>query len=75
MDAEDRLHQVTTPDGTQWRYLCDPFGRRVAKQRLNTDDEVTERRGGADRAVVQAGQDRRVEAVDRPYPSSRLDRA
>ncbi|WP_431044137.1 putative T7SS-secreted protein [Streptomyces sp. P1-3] len=41
-DTEDRLRQVTTPDGTRWRYLYDPFGRRVAKQRLNADDEVTE---------------------------------
>ncbi|WKX70641.1 putative T7SS-secreted protein [Streptomyces sp. XD-27] len=41
-DAEDRLRQVTTPDGTRWRYLYDPFGRRVAKQRLDADDEVTE---------------------------------
>ncbi|WP_277742410.1 putative T7SS-secreted protein [Streptomyces sp. LX-29] len=36
-DAEDRLRQVTTPDGTAWRYLYDPFGRRVAKQRLDSD--------------------------------------
>lgn len=33
-DAEDRLIRVTTPDGTHWRYIYDPFGRRVAKQRL-----------------------------------------
>ncbi len=25
---------VTTPDGTTWRYRYDPFGRRIAKQRL-----------------------------------------
>jgi RHS repeat-associated protein len=36
-DAEDRLTQVTTPDGTVWRYRYDAFGRRVAKQRLGPD--------------------------------------
>ncbi|MGP3922441.1 RHS repeat-associated core domain-containing protein [Streptomyces sp. 8N616] len=36
-DAEDRLTQVTTPDGTVWRYRYDPFGRRTAKQRLGAD--------------------------------------
>jgi RHS repeat-associated protein len=33
-DAEDRLIGVVTPDGTRWRYRYDPFGRRIAKQRL-----------------------------------------
>ncbi|MEV4970004.1 putative T7SS-secreted protein [Streptomyces scopuliridis] len=33
-DAEDRLTSVTTPDGTVWRYLYDPLGRRTAKQRI-----------------------------------------
>ncbi|RNG30609.1 putative T7SS-secreted protein, partial [Streptomyces botrytidirepellens] len=32
-DSEDRLTTVTTPDGTVWRYLYDPFGRRTTKQR------------------------------------------
>ncbi|SOD67130.1 RHS repeat-associated core domain-containing protein [Streptomyces zhaozhouensis] len=36
-DAEDRLTGVTTPDGTQWRYLYDPLGRRIAKRRLAED--------------------------------------
>ncbi|WP_051901833.1 putative T7SS-secreted protein [Streptomyces xanthophaeus] len=36
-DAEDRLSRVTTPDGATWRYLYDPLGRRVAKQRLGDD--------------------------------------
>ncbi|WP_107097266.1 DUF6531 domain-containing protein, partial [Streptomyces sp. NBRC 110028] len=39
-DVEDRLTTVTTPDGTMWRYLYDPFGRRTAKQRLATDGET-----------------------------------
>ncbi|MFF7976717.1 putative T7SS-secreted protein [Streptomyces sp. NPDC007905] len=33
-DAEDRLTQVTTPDGTVWRYEYDALGRRVGKQRM-----------------------------------------
>ncbi|SCK35765.1 putative T7SS-secreted protein [Streptomyces sp. WMMB 322] len=37
-DGEDRLTSVTTPDGTRWRYLYDPLGRRIAKQRLGGDD-------------------------------------
>ncbi|WAL96451.1 RHS repeat-associated core domain-containing protein [Streptomyces sp. Je 1-369] len=36
-DAEDRLTQVVTPDGTIWRYRYDPVGRRIAKQRLASD--------------------------------------
>ena len=36
-DAEDRLTHVSTPDGTRWRYRYDPFGRRIAKQRLAED--------------------------------------
>ncbi|MFF6775557.1 putative T7SS-secreted protein [Streptomyces sp. NPDC012637] len=30
-DAEDRLTSVVTPDGTEWRYVYDPLGRRIAK--------------------------------------------
>ncbi|PHQ49637.1 type IV secretion protein Rhs [Streptomyces cinnamoneus] len=41
-DAEDRLRSVVTPDGTRWRYLYDPLGRRVAKQRLDGAGEVAE---------------------------------
>ncbi|WP_394816803.1 putative T7SS-secreted protein [Streptomyces lonegramiae] len=39
-DAEDRLTSVTTPDGTVWRYLYDPLGRRTAKLRLAADRET-----------------------------------
>ncbi|MEU6471939.1 RHS repeat-associated core domain-containing protein [Streptomyces massasporeus] len=39
-DAEDRLTQVTTPDGTRWRYSYDPLGRRTAKLRLADDGET-----------------------------------
>ncbi|NEB82141.1 type IV secretion protein Rhs, partial [Streptomyces sp. SID14478] len=43
-DAEDRLAQVRTPDGTSWRYRYDPLGRRVAKERLGADGtDVVER--------------------------------
>ncbi|MEU8184247.1 RHS repeat-associated core domain-containing protein, partial [Micromonospora sp. NPDC049047] len=41
-DSEDRLTAVTTPDGTRWRYRYDALGRRVAKQRLDTDGSVVE---------------------------------
>ncbi|TDC73500.1 putative adhesin [Streptomyces hainanensis] len=41
-DAEDRLTAVVTPDGTRWRYRHDPFGRRIAKQRLAADGSVAE---------------------------------
>ncbi|RAJ69128.1 RHS repeat-associated protein [Streptomyces sp. Amel2xB2] len=38
-DGEDHLTSVTTPDGTRWRYLYDPLGRRIAKQRLGDDGQ------------------------------------
>ncbi|WP_314174313.1 putative T7SS-secreted protein [Streptomyces winkii] len=38
-DGEDRLTSVTTPDGVRWRYLYDPLGRRIAKQRLGDGGE------------------------------------
>lgn len=41
-DADNRLTAVTTPDGSTWRYRYDPFGRRIAKQHLGPDGEVTE---------------------------------
>ncbi len=41
-DAEDRLTQVITPDGTVWRYEYDPLGRRVAKHRMAGDGERAE---------------------------------
>ena len=34
-DVSNRLAAVRTPDGSTWRYHYDPFGRRVAKQRLD----------------------------------------
>ncbi|MFD5396834.1 putative T7SS-secreted protein [Streptomyces sp. NPDC127097] len=42
-NTEDRLTSVVTPDGITWRYLYDPFARRIAKQRLGADGQsVTE---------------------------------
>lgn len=38
----NQLVSVTTPDGTTWRYRYDPFGRRVAKQRLGAHGTVAE---------------------------------
>ncbi|MFD7921629.1 putative T7SS-secreted protein [Streptomyces sp. NPDC059740] len=39
-DTEDRLTSVTTPDGTEWRYLYDPLGRRIAKLRMAGSGEA-----------------------------------
>jgi RHS repeat-associated protein len=41
-NADDRLTDVTTPDGHHWRYRYDSFGRRVAKQHLSDDGRVME---------------------------------
>ncbi|MET8677591.1 putative T7SS-secreted protein [Streptomyces sp. NPDC004647] len=41
-DAEDRLTQVTTPDGQTWRYAYDPLGRRIAKRRIGADESILE---------------------------------
>ncbi len=37
-DALDRLVGVTCPDGSRWRYLYDPLGRRQAKLHLAPGD-------------------------------------
>ncbi|MEV5990447.1 RHS repeat-associated core domain-containing protein [Streptomyces sp. NPDC052115] len=39
-DADDCLTSVVTPDGTRWRYLYDPLGRRVSKQRMTDQGEA-----------------------------------
>jgi RHS repeat-associated protein len=41
-DAEDRLTDVHARGGTHWRYLYDALGRRIAKQRLNAEGQITE---------------------------------
>ncbi|QRX96451.1 MULTISPECIES: RHS repeat-associated core domain-containing protein [Streptomyces] len=43
-DAEDRLTHVTAPDGARWRYVYDPFGRRISKERLAADGSTAEER-------------------------------
>jgi RHS repeat-associated protein len=45
-NAEGRLVGVVTSDGRRWRYRYDPFGRRLAKERLEPvgpKDRVVER--------------------------------
>ncbi|MGW7082342.1 RHS repeat-associated core domain-containing protein [Streptomyces sp. NPDC054871] len=39
-DAEDRMVSAVTPDGTLWRYLYDPLGRRIGKQRIADDGDT-----------------------------------
>ncbi|MFJ9328102.1 putative T7SS-secreted protein [Streptomyces sp. NPDC101230] len=39
-DAEDRLTEAITPDGTRWRYAYDALGRRTRKQRLGDDGQT-----------------------------------
>ncbi|GAA2055776.1 hypothetical protein GCM10009757_33010 [Streptomyces cheonanensis] len=41
-DTEGRLSQTLTPDGVTWRYLYDPFDRRIAKQKLAADGSCAE---------------------------------
>jgi RHS repeat-associated protein len=41
-DAEDRVTHVETPDGDHWRYVHDPLGRRIRKQRVADDGTVVE---------------------------------
>jgi RHS repeat-associated protein len=41
-DAHNRLAEVTTPDGSSWRYAYDPLGRRIAKQHLTADGQAIE---------------------------------
>ncbi|WP_181785523.1 DUF6531 domain-containing protein [Streptomyces phytophilus] len=42
-DADDHLTQVTTPDGTTWRYHYDGVGRRTSKERQDATGAVVER--------------------------------
>ncbi|HEV2782191.1 MAG TPA: DUF6531 domain-containing protein [Actinophytocola sp.] len=42
--ADDRLVEVTAPDGARWHYRYDPLGRRIAKERhAGPGDGVVER--------------------------------
>ncbi|WP_051872267.1 DUF6531 domain-containing protein [Streptomyces sclerotialus] len=40
-NSDNQLTEVTTPDGTRWRYTYDPLGRRTAKLRLAEDGDST----------------------------------
>ncbi|WP_427925489.1 DUF6531 domain-containing protein [Streptomyces sp. cg40] len=42
-NAEDRLTEVTVPDGGRWRYAYDPLGRRVSKHRVADDGSAADR--------------------------------
>ena len=37
-NSEDRLAEAVTADGERWRYRYDPFGRRIAKERVEIED-------------------------------------
>ncbi|MFJ1569660.1 RHS repeat domain-containing protein [Streptomyces erythrochromogenes] len=52
-DADDRLTEVTTPDGTRWRYRYDAMGRRAAKQRLASFDASRETAAKPDEVVEE----------------------
>jgi RHS repeat-associated protein len=41
-DADDKLVEATTPDGSTWRYGYDAYNRRVSKRRLAPDGGVAE---------------------------------
>lgn len=41
-DGGNRRGEVVTPVGATWRYRYDPIGRRIAKQRLDTDGTAAE---------------------------------
>ncbi|MFF8230523.1 RHS repeat-associated core domain-containing protein [Streptomyces caelestis] len=41
-NSQSQLVGTVTPDGARWRYVYDPAGRRVAKQRLAADGAVSE---------------------------------
>ncbi|NEA56704.1 RHS repeat protein [Streptomyces sp. SID13666] len=41
-NVEDRLTDVSTPDGTHWHYTYDALGRRTTKQRLGDDGSILE---------------------------------
>jgi RHS repeat-associated protein len=40
-DAQDRMTRARTPEGQLWRYVYDPLGRRVAKQRIDEESGTT----------------------------------
>ena len=84
-NADDRLEQVRTPDGHEWRYAYDALGRRVAKRLLGPDGTVAAETVfvwdgivPAEEIVTNGGAPARVTTwdwePDRPVPVSVLDR-
>ncbi|SFW88769.1 RHS repeat-associated core domain-containing protein [Amycolatopsis australiensis] len=84
-NADDRLEQVRTPDGREWRYAYDALGRRIAKRLLGPDGTVAAETVfvwdgivPAEEIVTAAGAPARVTTwdwePDRPVPVSVLDR-
>ncbi|MCU7821092.1 DUF6531 domain-containing protein [Kitasatospora sp. DSM 101779] len=70
-DAEGHLTQVTTPDGALWRYLYDPFGRRIAKLRIAGDGtEVVERTDFTWDALILAEQTTHAPYLPGPHTLS-----
>ena len=83
-NADDRLEQVRTPDGNEWRYAYDALGRRVAKRLLGPDGTVAAETVfvwdgivPAEEIVTSGGAPARVTTwdwePDRPVPVSVLD--
>ncbi|WP_405827879.1 hypothetical protein [Streptomyces sp. NBC_00105] len=52
-DADDRLTEVTTPNGTHWRNRYDARGCRAAKQRLASTDASRETSAKPDEVVEE----------------------
>ncbi|WP_052682091.1 RHS repeat-associated core domain-containing protein [Saccharothrix sp. ST-888] len=70
-DAEGHLTQVMTPDGTLWRYLYDPFGRRIAKLRIADDQTgVVERTDFTWDALILAEQTTHAPYLPGPHTLS-----
>jgi RHS repeat-associated protein len=41
-DSDDQLVEASLPNGTVWRYRYDPIGRRIAKERLDSEGTAVE---------------------------------
>ena len=84
-DVLDQLIAVVTPEGEHWRYLYDPFGRRIAKHRVTPDgvevldrveftwdasDLVEQRRGDA--VTAWDGHHQVERSGDQPWSAARF---
>ena len=52
-DSEDQLTQVTLPDGEQWQYAYDPFGRRIQKTKTQNGKGYRPPAPGYERPIRQ----------------------